>query len=437
MDIETISRDPANDGQTVRYRIKVPAPDKQQLAWQAADRLLRSLDAPMPDDAAQDVAKARTALVEKMGQEQADRGIRSYIAAMAGLDVARRDGIALAFLPEAYHSPTFDVADETDAVIDVEMLPKPTFELSSYEPVHVHVEPTTVTDDMVDERIAQILADSATYTQTGTSAQEGDYLLVNMNTLVNNDYDRNLSGERMVVVLNRGDMPAGFVDNVVGMQIGETRTFDFTASSGKGGPLDAFHVEVMLIDRRRKETPSFTDDFVAEKLDGSYGTTAQQAREKIRADLESEQAEHEAQHREQLAVEELASRLEDPVGDLLIERGARDTKDQLEQALAAQGMTLGQYLKQIGTDERQFQFSIMMQARESLRQGLALDALWRHLGEELTEDDRARAKTELSGADGEAEYDSSLDAPEAQPIVDEMAQRLRADDWLMKTAIFE
>lgn len=311
------------------------------------------------------------------------------------------------------------------------------FELSTYEPVRVAVAPVRVTDEMVEAQLAREMARFARFEPAPGPAEEGESLRVNMHVAVNGVPEKALCGEGMTVALSRDMEPAGFVEGVAGMRTGERRSFDFTAHDqvNPGNPPDAFHVDIELLDKRRRVVPDLTDEFVRTRLSAQDATVAQFT-ERVRAYLADQQRREDEQRREQLACAELSRRLADALPDELIEQTRDDIMESLVADVAASGMTIAQFAEQQGMTERQLQMTILAQARESLRQGFALDVLYRHLGTPIDEAARARALAELApGHEDEAR--TRCDERDGWEIVDVMARRLVAKDWLMKTAVFE
>ena len=314
----------------------------------------------------------------------------------------------------------------------------PAFELSSYDPVRIHVPPASVTEQMIDAQLAREMERFAVVGPVEGPVAEGDNIFVDMQVTVNGKPAPELSGEKMSVMLLHGLMPGEYVENVVGMTKGESKSFDFAAVDRRdtSSVPDEFHVELTLLDAQRRTVPQLTDGFVATRLSATDKTVAE-FREHVRAHLESTLQAEDARRREEAADAELASRLVGSVPDELIEKTTRNIVDQLRANLAARGMSLEQYFAQQGMNERQFQMSAMMQARESLRQGLALDALFRHMGYSLTEADVDRALAEVAPGNEERAKAGLEEDDETREYVLQMAARLKAHDWLVKTAVFE
>ena len=310
------------------------------------------------------------------------------------------------------------------------------YTLSSYEPVHVAEPAAHVTEEMIEAQLTREMARFARFEEAPGPACEGDCLRANLNITVNGQLAEDVSGQGVTVVLSHDAQPAGFVGGVVGMACGDTRSFDFTATdrTNPAAPPDAFHVEIELLEKKRRVVPELTDEFVRTRL-SEHDKTVGEFRERVRAYLARQLEAENTERREQRAVEELGRRLKESIPDELIEQARDEILDSLTADLTAGGMTLAQFIEQQGMNERRFQMTIMMQARESLRQGFALDALWRHLRLPIDDAARERALEEL--APGQTEQARKLCDEQGWGPVEAMARRQAACDWLMRTAVFE
>lgn len=327
--------------------------------------------------------------------------------------------------------------DAGDIEMEIELVLRPSMELSSYDPVHVTYTPAQVTEEMIDTQLKQEMARFARFEPTEVPLAEGDRAVMDMDVEVNGSPAKELSGNNMQLMIAHGMMPEGFIDNVKGMQVGEQRHFTFTAPNPEdpaAGP-DTFVCTVTLHDKRHRTVPELTDEFVQKNLSATDKTVAQ-FRERVRKFLQQRQGEQDQQTREAVADAELATRLVGTIPDLYIELTSQEIAANVQANLAAQGLTLGQFLQQQKMDTRQFQMSVMQQARDSLRQGLALDALFRHLDLEVTPDDENRALHELAPG-YEEEARANFEQNYAWSVVTDMAQRFAAHNWLVSNAVFE
>lgn len=311
------------------------------------------------------------------------------------------------------------------------------YRLSSYEPVRIAEPPVQVTEEMVDAQMAREMSRFARFEPALGPACEGECLRAKMEVLVNGEPEEAMSGESVTVVLQRGAQPEGFVAGIEGMRVGERRSFDFSAAdpADPTGSPAAFHVDIELADKRRRVIPQLTDEFVRARLSAT-DRTVEQFRERVRRCLADEQGKGIKERRERLAVEELGKRLVGTIPDALIEEARDEIAVSFAADLTSSGLTLHQFLEQQGMSERHYQMTVMMQARESLRQGFALDVLYRHLKTPIDEAARQRALSLLAPG-REEEARALCEEREGRDALEITARRQAACEWLMRTAVFE
>ena len=415
------------DGAKVRMRFSITGAHAQSLAAEALRGLAQERGLHVSDE------KLHDELVRQIGVGDVDARIAGYIALRAGLPEARRQNLPILFNPEPVKPALPEALAGQDAEFDVDVFVHPRFELSSYEPVYLHEPPAQVTEEMVSAQIMREMNRFATYEQVEGPVEEGDCVQVSMSTLANGVPEMSLSGDELAIVVSRDLMPEGFVAGVEGMGKGEHKEFQFT-NKESGGEVVHYSVAIDVLDKRRRIVPELTDEFVATRL-SQEDKTVDQFRARVRRYLEKQAMQGDGSRREELADAELGRRLRGAIPDALIERTAENMLDSIRANAAAQGLTLSQFMQLQGMDERQFQMTVMMQARESLRQGFALDALFDHLGLELDDADIDRALAELApGAEDQAR--KNFQANDAWYIVRNMAVRLKAHERVMQTAVF-
>ena len=420
-----------SDESKVRMTLYITGGEKADLAKEGLRELARETGA----DASQ--KNLRAVLEQQVGPELVAKRVSAYIALRAALPLAQEQGLRVLYNPDVVNGVVPDVFGRAAASFDVDIYLHPGFKLSSYEPVHVAVAEASVTEEMMQAQIKREMARFARFEATEEPASENDCVLVNMRTFSNGQFEPSLSGERVTVVLSREQMPSGFVDNVIGMNIGDHREFDFAAADVKNPAAvpTEFNVTIDLIDKRRQVVPELTDEFVRKNL-SSKDKTVEEFRARVRAYLAQQLKGEDYQRREQLADAELGRRLQGVIADALIERTRDDMIESVRANATYQKLTLSQYISQQGMDERQFQMDVMMQARESLRQGFALDALYEHLQLPVSEADMEKALAELAPGNIELARES-FNRNNAWYIVRQMAERFKAHEWLMATAVFE
>ena len=171
---------------------------------------------------------------------------------------------------------------------------RPEVELGSYTDYPFGLERPEVTDEQVEQVIAELREQQATLRPIdGRGAQSGDVASVKFVGRIDGEPFEGGSADRMPLVIGENRMIPGWEDNLVGMEISGTKAFEITFPDdyrveelrGKKAQFD-----VELLDLREKILPELSDEFAksvgdVESLD-ELRTEIRDAMEK-RADAEA------------------------------------------------------------------------------------------------------------------------------------------------------
>jgi trigger factor len=222
--------------------------------------------------------------------------------------------------------------------VSVEIVPE--FELHDYKGLKATKRVARVTDEDVENVIAQWREGSAEFVPVeDRPSQVGDFVSINLSgKFVESREEEDLKADDVQIELGSRDVQAEFTENLVGVKAGDVREFrvsypeDFSSKGLAGKTLD-FTATVMAV--RRKELPELNDDFAQEF--GDY-ESIQQMRERVRQRLEKE-SENTANARLR---EELLGQLLDTydfeVPASLVEKQAADRTRELAYYLMRSGM---------------------------------------------------------------------------------------------------
>ena len=228
----------------------------------------------------------------------------------------------------------------------------------------------------VDELIEQSRKQLATLVPVeGRPAQSGDVAVLSFSG-VYADTEEPISGgssDALEVELEEGRMIPGFVEGVIGMAVGDTRTVDcqFPESypqEDAAGRKARF--EITLKDLKTRELPALDDAFAQQASD-------KQTLAELRADLETrlkEDAERRAKAaRHDALLSALVEELEVELPETLIQQEVRNLIEQTAGQIAQQGMDV----KKLFTPDlvRSLMDTSRPEAETRLRRSLALQAL--------------------------------------------------------------
>ena len=268
----------------------------------------------------------------------------------------------------------FEPGDGVSFTLELDVEPTPS--LKTTKGLKAEAETISYDPARVDELLDQSRRQMATLVPVeGRAAASGDVVEVSFSGTFS-DTGEAISGgssDGMEVELEEGRMIPGFIEGIIGMEPGDSRTVSCSfpesyPQADAAGRKAEF--AITLIELKTQELPPLDDDFAQQASDKS--TLAE-----LRADLETrlqEDAErrHRANRHDSL-VEALVEQLEVELPETLIQVEIRNLIEQTASQIAQQGMDV----KKLFTPElvRSLMDTSRPEAEQRLRRNLALKAL--------------------------------------------------------------
>ena len=282
---------------------------------------------------------------------------------------------------------------------------RPIFELSSYDPVQIELPNEEPTEEEIAEQVNTMLQYYIDYQViTDRPVRDKDFVSLALDVKADGVEVEPLCGENIPHEVGTQAMPDSFDEQLIGMMLGETKEFDFNYSADDSAKKDdstPHHAIATIKEIKAYVKPELTDEWVKEKLEFD---SAADFKERITDSLRMRKAQEITALKERLLAEELASRLVGEPPDVLITQTEQDMYREFFSSLQRNNQTFDAYLAGTNTTPEAFRESIKKQATEAAAQLLAFDALARHLGLEIS-DEETREEFELSGTeDPEALY---------------------------------
>lgn len=317
---------------------------------------------------------------------------------------------------------------------------KPELTVSSIEGISVTVPPAETTEREVEAQIEHVRERFASLGPVeDRGVAENDFVLISFTGRVDGeDYEGNVV-DKYLYEMNKGLMPPEFDAGLLGVEAGGVTRIEFEVPETSSNPdfvgkTAAFDVEVHEI--KEKVLPGLDDEF-AENAGGF------ESMEAMRADVKAKLGEAKAAGRERVlerAVRtEIASRLEGEVPQAMVDAKRDSMLEEFVSGLQQRGMTVEQYAEATGFDLDRIAGDIAKQAAVVVREELALEALFRAAGLEVTEADFEAEYARFAEA-GEVTVDELKerwsDTP-AQEIIAETLTRRKAVEWLIDPANVE
>lgn len=343
---------------------------------------------------------------------------------------------------ETITQPVFYCEREPEAGIDLDAtiiaMIKPQLELTSYEPVEVDLPEAVFTEADVDEKVAEFADKHATYDDIDDvrPIQLGDYAHVKLEISRAGKVIPQLTGAHNLFQCSYETMPKEFIDQMIGMKPGEMRVFDFEGPVENAltpGETDIYH-GVVTLESLVEKRAAVIDDGWFEKNYPVF-KNLQEFKDDMLKRLEREAAQTREDHKGIAVDYAILDRLRGSIPDEIYEFVLDNMSASFNESLKRMNLTKEEFFKQQKTDEREYTTHMMMEARRALRQGFALDALFRGRGMELTDEDiHAYLSTMAPGR--EDELLKEMKAAGRTYVVTEEARRHKAHQWLLDTATF-
>ena len=295
---------------------------------------------------------------------------------------------------------------------------KPDVTIEKYTGIKIEKFEYTVTDADVDKEIdstRERFAESVDVTDR--AAQNGDTVNIDFEGKMDGVAFDGGSAQGYDLTLGAGQFIAGFEEQVVGMNVGETKdvnvTFpeDYQAENLKGKPA-VFTVTVHKI--TGKVLPELNEEF-AKKV-GSDSVDAYRA--KVRERLEKAAASRSLNETENSIITEIAKTASSEIPDAMIEKQEEYSMQRMEYSLMYQGIKLDDYLKYVNQTRDEYKKHFEEEARRTVLHQLIVEKLIKELNIEATEAEIADKVAEQAASVGKEaeEYRKTMDPRQLEYI---------------------
>ena len=268
----------------------------------------------------------------------------------------------------------FEPGDALSLTLELDVEPSPSLKATKglkAEAEAIHYDPARI-DELLDQSRGQL---ATLVPVEGRAAASGDVAEVSFSGTYSDTGEAIVGGssEGMEVELEEGRMIPGFIEGIIGLKPGDSRTVacqfpeSYPQADAAGRPAE---FEIGLIELKTKELPALDDAFAQQASD--KGSLAE-----LRTDLEArlkEDAErrHRANRHDAL-LEALVEQLEVELPETLVQVEIRNLIEQTASQIAKQGMDV----KKLFTQDlvRSLMDTSRPEAEQRLRRNLALKAL--------------------------------------------------------------
>ena len=310
--------------------------------------------------------------------------------------------------------PDVSVEDFSDeGVTLVAVVPvKPEVKISSYKGMKIKKYEYTVQDAEIDAEIARVQDRNARKVEvTDRACQNGDIVNIDFVGTVDGVKFDGGEAEGFDLTLGSGQFIPGFEDQVVGMNIGETKDVNVTfpenyQAEELKGKAAVFAVKVNAI--QGKELPEVTDEFIK---DATGSATVEEYKAKTRERLQAQADRRSVDATENSILEAIAANTEAEIPQAMIEREIDNLVQKFEYQLMYQGLKLQDYLDFLKVTKADFRKNYEESAKKNVMSQLIISQIIKEENIEATEEEvDAKVAEQAKSVDKEVEeYKKGMD----------------------------
>lgn len=253
----------------------------------------------------------------------------------------------------------------------------PDVELGQYKGLEFKKKAVKVTNEEVEEAIKKDQDKLATWEKVeGRAAEDGDKVIIDYSGSVDGVKFDGGTAEKQELTLGSHMFIPGFEEQVVGMNIGESKdiTVKFPADYGVDTLADKDAVfAITLHEIEKKVAPALDDEFVKDvsEIANTVAEYKKEIKENIKARKESE-AEIELENE---MIETIAKSSKVEIPDVMIDMQTDDMVYEFEYRLQYQGLNINDYYKYTNSTRDQLKSQYVEQAKKSVLMRLVMESI--------------------------------------------------------------
>ena len=256
-----------------------------------------------------------------------------------------------------------------------------------------------VTEEDVYARLNQMADRNSRMVDQDRPVASGDIANIDFTGYLDGEPFEGGAGESFDLTIGSGQFVPGFEEQLIGMAQNEERDIDITFPEnyheGLAGKAVVFHVKVNAV--KVKEIPELDDEFAK---DVSEFDTLEELKADLRAKLAQEREEDAGHAFEEAVMEKVAQGIQADIPDALIEDQAHRFMENFQMQLRSQGLTMEQYMNAANLTEEALLEQAKEPATQQVRMDLAIAAIVKEEGIEVSEEDVAQEYEKMAGQFG-------------------------------------
>lgn len=416
------------EGTTVKLTVTVPAADVDAAIAEAYSRVGKKLRIPgfRKGHAPRPVVDNYVGR-EHVLAEATEAVLNDYYA-----KAVDAEGLRPVQSPETEALETVQQGEEF--TFEAEVVTRPEFVLESADDITVEVPPRAVSDAELEAQIDELrerFASLEPVEDRGIGAD--DFALISFVGFVDGETYEGNEVDKYLYEMGRGLMPKEFDEGLIGLEPGvETRVeFQIPETSSKEeyvGKMAQFDVVVHEV--KAKILPEVDDEFASQM---GFESIAEM-REDLRLRLDAQKQMGFDRAKEKAAREELARRVPGDIPEAMIQGRMRSLFTDFERRLQEQGTSLEAYSHATGLTSEILEAELHKDAEQLVREDLALEALFRDKGMEVSDAEVDEEISEIARASQSTVEEARKKWEEMglMPVIEEGVMHRLAVGWLME-----
>lgn len=305
--------------------------------------------------------------------------------------------------------------------------------LSSYDEVSVDMPPNEATDAEVDTQIEELLSIYYNYEiidDPDYQIEDGDFVTVRMTIMNDGSVVSGLNDVERMIGIGAGSMPASFDEHLIGQKRGVILDFDFEAIGETERPElgdGKLHATAEVKEIRKRVLPELNEEF----FNKVGATSMDDLRKQMKMTINMQKDREIPKLLEQRVVDALVERFEGEVPQYYFDFMRDNVSRELMQQLQKDGTGLQDWMLKNNVEAQKMQDDVNQEASDRAKRDMALEALFKEKGWEVTEEDIVK---ELSGVDDAEATVAELREAHRMADLRKMCRQSMAARWLARTA---
>ena len=295
---------------------------------------------------------------------------------------------------------------------------RPEVKLGEYKGLSAPKETVKITEKDIDEELKPYINRATRLVSVDREAKEGDTAVIDFEGFDNGAAFEGGKGENYELKLGSGMFVPGFEEQVVGMKVGEEKDLDITFPENYhadlAGKAVVFHVKVKEV--KESQAPEVDDEFAK---DVSEFETLAEFRKDLGEKLKTRKEAQAQSDFENAVLEKLTEEMECEVPDGMVDVQVDRLMDDYAMRIQSQGMKVEDYMSMMGLTPEAMRASARPAALKQVQTELALAAVAKAEGLEVSDEEYEAEITSLS-----EQYNMPVDQVKAVVTVDGLKRDL-------------